>query len=160
MCLSPSHVHITTQVQAIDMAVATAEDGRCAQAEVEAAELEIQALNEEAKKDGADRDAIAAQLKAARLRHELARQRAERAAKTLRNIRVGGSLVERGAVEAALAAESAVAAAQANRSADNDVEAAEREVKALEEEAADEVMIALLTASIFNVSLSHFASLQ
>jgi hypothetical protein len=66
-----------------------------------------------------DRDAYAANLKAAKLRLDLARQRADSASKTLRDVRVGNSIVQRGVAElsgqkAALQGELALAQARLN----------------------------------------------
>jgi len=121
--------------EAVLAALAAVEACRSADADVKAAGLEINTLEKEANKPGSDRAAYAANLKQQKVRLELARERSERAAKRLRELRIGNSLLERGAMEAALAADAAVAAAKVTQSADADVEAEEFAFKTLEEEA-------------------------
>ena len=91
---------------AVDAALAAAEASRIAKEEAEDAEREQKALEEasaaaaqDETKPEADRDAIAAQFKASNLRLQLAKQRSERAARTMRDVRVGNSMIERGMAE-------------------------------------------------------------
>ena len=84
---------------AASVALAAAEASRNAEADVQAAEREAQALEEESaaqlNKPGVDREAVAAKLKASKLRLALARQRSDRASKTQRDVRLGSSLLQR-----------------------------------------------------------------
>jgi hypothetical protein len=99
-----AELEIENDAHAAKAALAAAEASRSATADVQAAEREAQALEEESAAQyntpGVDRGAVAAKLKASKLRLALAQQRSDRASKTQRDVRLGSSLLQRGTAAA------------------------------------------------------------